>query len=140
MLRLAPGGLCVHCRPGSVGNDVRGRADARISYCAEWVQACGGGSQSQRSCPAASEGRVGHVRMGKTNMKSLISSHCRRHCLSLMLRLPILFGSRLVFMNISLGHLLGLHQHQRMDRGKQAGIDDDGETSIHVGNVCTCVF
>jgi hypothetical protein len=43
-------------------------------------------------------------------------------------------------MNISLGHLLGLHQHQRINRGKQAGIDDDGETSIHVGMYARASF
>lgn len=52
--------------PASVGNDVRGRADARISHWAEWVQACGGGSQSQRAVPRShSEGLIGCVRMGK---------------------------------------------------------------------------
>jgi hypothetical protein len=87
-----------------------------------------------------SEGRIDYVGMGKTDMKSLISSHCRRHCLSLhvTLRFPILFESCLMFMNTSLNYLLGMHQ--RMNRGKQAGIDDDGELPFTWGTHARASF
>jgi len=85
--------------------------------------------RERRSCQLRTYGK---------DVKSMTSFHCRRHCLSLTLQFLILYESCLVFMNTALGCLLGIHQ--RMDRGKQGGIDDDGETSIHVGDVCTCVF
>jgi hypothetical protein len=55
-----------------------------------------------------------------------------------MPQFPILYGSCLISMNTSLGCLPGIYQ--RMDRGKQAGIDDDGETSIHVGMYARASF
>lgn len=71
-------------------------------------------------------------------MKSMISSHCRRHCLSLTLQLPILFESCRRFIDTSLGCFAWFTA--TMDRGRQASwYSDDGETSFHVGDGCTCV-
>lgn len=53
-------------------------------------------------------------------MKSLISSDCRRHCLSLMLRFPILFESCLFFMNICL-----VYNNKWTEASKLVLIDDD---------------